>query len=68
MSDIIYFRPPNGRQIHLLDGTRTLCGKDGRFGAKFTPADVRNSVESPFTAFRTCTKCREALNTTKDAR
>ena len=52
---ITFFRTPSGRIEHILaEGGVTRCGREARFGAKYTHADNHaDSVVRPL-----CGKCR----------
>lgn len=58
MTDTIFFRAPGSRIEHFTrDRQVTLCGKDARFGARFSASERGQDAKlRPL-----CTKCREAV-------
>ena len=52
---VTFFRAPSGRIEHIVAaGGVTLCGRDARYGAKYTHADNHaDSIVRPL-----CAKCR----------
>lgn len=57
MTATLYFRAPGSRIEHLTrDSQVTLCGKNARAGARYTPAD--NRVDSKLRPL--CKKCEAA--------